>query len=146
MSLSDLERQLNILRERIDELEKYQNRRLYVPARSAAETDPEMWDLSLAGADVVVAAGEVHHGVRAVVDVAEYSGTITQDHSYAFVEFDLAAQTASWNVSTTRPISSTDASNSIFRVWMWKLRLISGVVSVEQRGHRGPIEIPGTFA
>jgi len=107
------------------------------------------------GTVVRMYTGDICHGARAPVsatgplgETPTYDATITEDHQYIWVSYD-------WGIfayffdggfsdtpSTTKP--QTDATR--FRVWIARFRLIDGVVSLEQIGHLGNIQIPGAMA
>lgn len=95
-------------------------------------------------AQVRIYAGEVHHGARNIIDVAQTDKVLTDDHQYLWVEYPLGSGAATIaGPSTARP-KTTDA-DGIFRDWLFQFRLIAGVASLEKIGHLGNILIPGAF-
>ena len=145
-TVSDIERQMRILRDRVDDLEKLQNQRNYVPKRGTDDA-ADMWALTFLGdGEVRIGTGEIHDGTLPIVDVAQADIAVTADHQYVWVEYILGGdgEATLAGPSTVRPESS-DADNT-YRTWLYLFRLVAGVVSVEKRGHRGTIELPGNYA
>jgi hypothetical protein len=95
-------------------------------------------------AEIVIYAGEVHHGARAVIEVAETKVVLTEDYQYVWVEYVMGSGVATiGGPSTARPVT-TDA-DSTFREWLYLFRLQTGTASLDSIGHMGNIIIPGAF-
>ena len=96
-------------------------------------------------AEVRIYAGEIHHGARAIIDVAQTDKILTEDHQYLWAEYPLGTGAAIIaGPSTSRPVS-TDADGT-FREWLFLFRLVDGVASLEKIGNMGNILIPSAFA
>ena len=95
---------------------------------------------SISGGTVTIKAGEVHHGARPVVDVAEKAIALSVDHQYIWVEGGFGAGSIA-DPSTTRPVSD----EGTVRVWIAKFRLVNGAASLETIGHLGNVYIGGQY-
>lgn len=97
---------------------------------------------SISGAVVTVNAGEVQHGKRAIMDIAQKGVTITADHQYIWVEHILETGGASIALpSTERPVTD----DIMYRIWLYQFRLVAGVASLEKIGHLGNIAISSAY-
>ena len=96
---------------------------------------------SISGAVVTVNSGKIHHGTRAVVTCAGGDKTITADLQYLWVEYTFGSSATLAGPSTTRPVST----ETVLRVWLAQFKLTTGVVSLNQIGRLGNIEITGAF-
>ncbi len=95
-------------------------------------------------AQIRICAGEIHHGARAIIDVAQTDIVITQDHQYVWVAYPLGSGAATIaGPSTSRPVST--GADGVIREWLYLFRLVAGVASHERTGHVGNIIIPGAF-
>lgn len=96
-------------------------------------------------AEIVIYAGELHHGARAIIEVAETKKVITVDQQYIWVEYVLGSGAATIaGPSTTRPVST--AADSTFREWLFLFGLADGTASMDAIGHMGNIVLLGNFA
>jgi hypothetical protein len=103
---------------------------------------------SISGAVVTVTAGEIHHGSRTVIDVAQTNITITADYQYVWVEYTFGAAAGGYPPAAVIPApqpSRPVSDETTFRCWLHQFRAINGVVSLYRIGHLGNIELPGSF-
>ena len=97
---------------------------------------------TISGTTVTIYAGEVHYGENDAVDVAETDKTIDTDHQYIWAEYNIGTGAG---IIADPNVNRPKSGDPVHRVWLYRFRLIGGVVSLEKVGHFGNIEIPGVF-
>lgn len=99
---------------------------------------------SISGTTVTIYSGEVHHGINAVVEVAEadkdFSALGNNDY-YVFVEYTFGSTAVIATPNATRPVSDV----AIFRCWLYIFTKSVTTVTLKRVGHFGNIELPSTF-
>jgi len=95
--------------------------------------------------EVIVYSGELHHGARTPIVVADTKGPMVDDtaNQYVWLEYVFGAATAIVaGPSTAKPV--TDVTT--FRKWLFRFTAADGVTGLTAIGNMGNIVIPGAYA
>ena len=97
------------------------------------------------GNKVNVKVGQVQQGSRALATVAAVELTISADDQYTGVQFTYGTTTATW-IAPSTDINNFRSDATYYRCWIYRFHLSgAGLVTINEIGHIGNIELPGNF-